>query len=310
MLHELTYPSYNERDEIQAWVYVPASKPSGIVQLIHGFGEHSRRYLHLISQLVDNDYIVVADDHVGHGKTAIVNDTWGDWGDKGFRVMTEDEHTLTKLVKELYPDLPYFLFGHSMGSFIARDYMANYGDELDGVILCGTAGEFRGLEEAQRDLEKALEEGKGDESNPEYLNNLLGWMIERIDNAQIGNEWISHDPYVQLDHATDPFNAFTKPINNRSLYYFTQMMDAITGEDWAKEVPTELKIMSIGGDQDPVGNYGEGVYQVSNWLANTGHNVITNLYPGYRHEIHNYKDIQDQVGYNIIAFIDDITDNN
>ena len=73
MLHEVNFLSYNERDTVCAWIYVPAAKPKGIVQLIHGFGEHSRRYLHMISAFVDAGYIVAADDHVGHGKTAMEN---------------------------------------------------------------------------------------------------------------------------------------------------------------------------------------------------------------------------------------------
>lgn len=93
MLHEVSFPSYNKRDEVQGWIYVTAARPKGIVQIIHGFGEHSRRYLHMISKFMD---------------------------------------------AEKYPNLPYFLFGHSMGSFIARDYAAKYGDELAGVTICGT----------------------------------------------------------------------------------------------------------------------------------------------------------------------------
>ena len=85
MLHEVKFKSFNERDEVYGWIYVPAAKPKGIVQVIHGFGEHSRRYLHMIVKFLDAGYIVAADDHVGHGKTALENDTWGDWGDKGVR---------------------------------------------------------------------------------------------------------------------------------------------------------------------------------------------------------------------------------
>ena len=146
MLHEVSFRSFNERDDVQGWVYVPATEPCGIIQLVHGFGEHSRRYFHMIVNFMEAGYIVAADDHVGHGKTAMVNDTWGDWGDKGFRTMMEDEHTLTTLVKEMYRNLPYFMFGHSMGSFIARDYITKYGDELAGVTLCGTSGVFPHVE--------------------------------------------------------------------------------------------------------------------------------------------------------------------
>ena len=129
MLHEVSFASFNGRDQVQGWIYVPACKPKGIVQVIHGFGEHSRRYLHMISAFLDAGYIVAADDHVGHGKTAMVNEVWGDWGDKGPHTMMEDEHTLKGIVCEKYPDLPYFLFGHSMGSFITRDFM-QAGNEL------------------------------------------------------------------------------------------------------------------------------------------------------------------------------------
>lgn len=304
MLHEVQFPSFNERDTVYGWIYVPAVKPKGIVQIIHGFGEHSRRYLHMIVKFMDAGYIVAADDHVGHGKTALENDTWGDWGDKGVHTMMEDEHTLTTIVKEKYPDLPYFLFGHSMGSMISRDYIATYGEELNGVTLCGTCGVFRHAEEAAELLKKLIEEGKGKETDPSIVENLMGWMCEYCGDVKLGNEWICDDAYVQQDHAADPFDAFTKPTNNQSMYDFTQMMSVILGTEWAEKVPTALPIYNIAGDMDPVGEYGEGVYAVSNWLHSTGHDVKTKLYSGYRHEIHNYADIKNEVEDGIVEFMD------
>lgn len=307
MLHEVSFLSFNERDKVQGWIYVPAAKPVGVIQLVHGFGEHSRRYLHMIVKFMDAGFIVAADDHVGHGKTAIVNNTWGDWGHKGFRVMMEDEHTLTNLVKEKYPKLPYFLFGHSMGSFIARDYIASYGKELDGVTLCGTSGEFPMLKEGMDLLNKLVSEGHGDEGATDAAAVLLGWMFGRCpEGAKLGNEWICSDPYVQRDHAEDPFDAFTKPTTNLSFLYFCQMIEAITGPEWAEKVPKKLPVYNIAGDQDPVGQYGAGVYQVSNWLTDTGHNVRTKLYSGYRHEIHNYSDLKDEVEAGIVGFFKEL----
>ena len=308
MLHEVKFKSFNERDDVYGWIYVPAAKPKGIVQIIHGFGEHSRRYLHMIVKFLDAGYIVAADDHVGHGKTALENDTWGDWGDKGPHTMMEDEHTLKELVCKKYPDLPYFLFGHSMGSFITRDYISKYGDGLSGAVICGTTGVFRGAADAQAGLEKIVAEGKGKESDPEFVGALLGWMCERCGEVRIGNEWICADPYVQRDHAEDPFDAFTKPTNNQAMLYFTQMMEFIRGTEWAQKVPTSLPIYNIAGDQDPVGEYGLGVCQVTNWLVQTGHTVKTKLYSGYRHEIHNYADIKDEVEDGIVAFMNSITE--
>lgn len=309
MLHEISFLSYNKRDQVQGWIYVPAVKPKGIVQIIHGFGEHSRRYLHMIVKFMDAGYIVAADDHVGHGKTAMVSGVWGDWGEAGFHTMMEDEHALKELVSDKYPGLPYFLFGHSMGSFIARDYAAKYGDDLAGVTICGTAGIFRGVDEAAKLVKKAVDDGLGTDSNPEFTGALMGWMCERCDDVTIGNEWICSDVYVQRDHAEDPFDAFTKPTSNRSLYDFTQMMKAIEGTAWAEKVPKSLPFYNIGGDQDPVGEYGKGIYEVSNWLFDTGHDVTAKVYPGYRHEIHNYADIKDEVEAGIIAFMDGILDN-
>ena len=227
---EVSFASYNGRDQVQGWIYVPACKPKGIVQVIHGFGEHSRRYLHMISAFMDAGYIVAADDHVGHGKTAMVNNVWGDWGDKGPHTMMEDEHTLKEIVCEKYPDLPYFLFGHSMGSFITRDFIAKYGDELAGATICGTTGIFRGAEETGKKLKEAIDAGHGEESDLSYTGELMGWMCERCGEVSIGNEWICADPYVQRDHAEDPFDAFTRPTSNRSIYDFIQMMEQIEGK--------------------------------------------------------------------------------
>lgn len=257
----------------------------------------------MISAFLDAGYIVAADDHVGHGKTAMVNNVWGDWGDKECHTMMEDEHTLKEIVCEKYPDLPYFLFGHSMGSFITRDFIAKYGNELNGATICGTTGIFRGAKEAQEKLKEIIDAGHGEESDPNVVGSLMGWMCERCGEVQIGNEWICHDPYVQIDHAQDPFDAFTRPTSNRSIYDFIQMMLTIEGTQWAEKVPTKLPIYNIAGDQDPVGEYGLGVCQVSNWLVETGHHVTTKLYSGYRHEIHNYAEIKNEVEAGIIEFM-------
>ena len=181
MLHEVSFKSFNERDLVQGWVYVPACEPKGIIQLVHGFGEHSRRYFHMIVAFMDAGFIVAADDHVGHGKTAIVNDSWGDWGEKGAHTMMEDEHKLTELVKGMYPGLPYFMFGHSMGSFIARDYIAKYGEELNGVTICGTCGALPSLPDTMGALKAAVEAGKGNEADPNFTTMLFGFMFARIE---------------------------------------------------------------------------------------------------------------------------------
>ncbi|MBR3151166.1 MAG: alpha/beta hydrolase, partial [Erysipelotrichaceae bacterium] len=301
MLHEVKFQSFNERDQVYGWIYVPACRPKGIIQLIHGFGEHSRRYLHMITTFMENGYIVAADDHVGHGKTAVENDKWGDWGDKGYTTMVEDEKKLHDLVVEKYPRLPYFMFGHSMGSFITRMYMARYGEDLMGATICGTTGEWPNLDANIELLKKIIEEQGGEAADPTLGAQFMGWMFSRCtEGVKLGNEWICDDECVQIDHAQDPFDAITKPTTNRAWLYFQEMMKDITGTEWAKKVPTDLPIYNIAGDQDPVGQFGTGVYQTANWLIDTGHDVTTELYTGYRHEIHNYADIKELVEEGIV----------
>ena len=304
MLHEVKFVSFNKRDLVHGWIYVPACPPEGIIQLVHGFGEHSRRYLHMITSFMEAGYIVAADDHVGHGKTALENDRWGDWGDQGFTTMMEDEKLLHDLVIEKYPNLPYYMFGHSMGSFITRQYLAKYGKDLRAATICGTSGEWPNLEDGMI-LVKAIADTDPHGADPNIGGALMGWMFSRCaEGVRLGNEWICDDPAVQYDHANDPFDAFTKPTHNLSWLYFLEMMDDITGPEWAEKVPLEVPILNIAGDQDPVGQFGTGVYQVSNWLIETGHDVTTKLYPGYRHEIHNYADIKEDVEETIIDFFD------
>ena len=306
MLHEVKFLSYNERDNVYGWIYVPAAKIKGVVQLVHGFGEHSRRYFHMIVKLMEAGYVVAADDHVGHGKTALENDTWGNWGTKGPQTMMEDEHTLKQIVQDKYPDVPYFMYGHSMGSIILRQFLAKYGDELSGAIICGTVGpDAVPCDQGIELLKPLVEAGKGAESDPALLGNLLGGLFSRIEEVKIGNEWICHDPYVQMDHAMDPFDAFTKPTSNEALLQFVEMIQEVNTPEWAAKVP-KIPLFNIAGEEDPCGSFGEGVELVSKWLEETEHDIETMIYIGYRHEIHNYSDLKDQVEEDMIDFLDRI----
>ena len=207
------------------------------------------------------------------------------------------------LVREKFSELPYFFFGHSMGSVITRQFVARYGAELAGATFCGTCGTVPKMAEARPVIEKLVADGRGNEADAEATVAMMGWMSERIPDATLGNEWICHDPYVQVDHANDPFDGFTKPTLNKSLLDFMDMIADITGQQWAERVPKDLPLYSIAGDQDPFGLYGQGVYEASNWLADTGHDITTLVYPGYRHEIHNYADLKDEVCDGVIEFM-------
>jgi alpha-beta hydrolase superfamily lysophospholipase len=304
-LKEVSFASFNERDTVKGWVYVPITKPKAIVQIVHGLGEHSRRYLHMIVKFLDAGFAVCADDHVGHGKTAHDSGTWGDLGVKGYMTTVNDEHTLRALVTADYPGVPYFMYGHSWGSIIARNYAAHYADGMAGLIICGSPADsanFMLIEDAARPY---IEQGKDNEIVPELIGMAFAGFTDRYDNPKSPSDWVAADENVVADHDVDPFNNLTSPPNARMVYDFGQATRMIVGEEWAKKLPASLPIYNIGGDMDPVAAYGEGIYKITRWLYDTGHrNVTTKVYSGYRHEIHNEPPIRDEVEAGIISFVE------
>ncbi|MDR0388399.1 MAG: lysophospholipase [Treponema sp.] len=306
-LRETGFASYNGRDTVKGWIYTPIRKPRGIVQVVHGLREHSRRYMHLILKLNEAGFIVGADDHVGHGKTAADSDTWGDYGTRGYLTTTEDEKTLHDLLVKDYPGLPFVLYGHSWGSMIARSYAATYGDGLTGLVICGTCGAIESVAPLGAHLKSLVDAGKGGDKDIALMAKMFEGMTSRYETVNDPNDWISGDPDVVADHSSDSFNNQYSPLTIQALWDFTELVASITGPEWAARVPRDLPVYNIAGDQDPVGNYGEGVYAVSNWLAVAGsRKVTTKLYSGHRHEIHNDRDIREEVTDGIIAFINGV----
>jgi alpha-beta hydrolase superfamily lysophospholipase len=306
-LKEIEFASYNGRDTVKGWIYTPIREPRGIVQVLHGLGEHSRRYLHLILKLNEAGFIVGADDHVGHGKTAADSNTWGDCGTKGYLTTTQDEKALHDLLVKEYPGLPFALFGHSWGSMIARSYAAIHGADLAGLVICGTCGVMDTVGPLSAHLKTLIDAGKGGDRDLALMAKVFEGMTSRYDTVNSPNDWISGDPDIVADHAADSFNNLYSPLTVQALWDLSELVASITGSEWAEQVPKALPVYNIAGDQDPIGNYGEGVYAVSNWLAGTGHRrVTTKLYSGHRHEIHNDRDIREEVTDGIIAFINGV----
>lgn len=304
-IQEISFKSYNQRDTIKGWVYTPIVQPRAIVQIVHGFGEHSRRYMHMIYKMLDAGFVVCADDHVAHGKTAADANTWGDPGDKGFMTTIEDEHTLRQLVEKDFPGLPYVMYGHSWGSMIARAYTAVHGKFMAGAVYCGTVSGIGAMDELFADLEKAMAEGRGNQPGLEFMIKMFAGMTDRYENPNGPNDWIALDENVVTDHGKDPFNNLANPPTVQLMYDFANLYNFIEAEDWAQKVPQEMPLYLISGDQDPVGNFGEGVYNVANRLWNSGHkDVTTRIYSGFRHEIHNEPPIREEVEDGIVGFVE------
>ncbi len=303
-LVETTFPSTNGRDTIHAWIHEPVRPARAIVHLVHGLGEHSRRYLHLIDHLLDHGFVVAADDHAGHGRTAMTSGVWADAGDEAARVVVEDERALGTKVREVHPHLPYVVFGHSWGSMIARGVAAGAGEELAGLALCGVAAQMHGLE---RVLDRA---GLAAEPDPlahadDYLGALFDGFVSRFGDQPGPTDWVARDADVVRDHLADALNNFGAPMSIRFLRGFVDLYDSVNGDDWYGSIRPDLPVLVLAGDQDPVANYGEGAYHVANRLVATGHpDVRTRVWSGYRHEVHNEPEIRDEVAAEISSFVE------
>jgi alpha-beta hydrolase superfamily lysophospholipase len=303
-LKEIEFPSRNGRDTIHAWVYEPTVPARAVVQLVHGLGEHSRRYIRLIAKLLDEGFVVAADDHAGHGKTAMSSGIWADAGDDAGAVVVADEQSLRTRVRALYPDLPYIVFGHSWGSMIARGVAAESSAEIDGLILGGIAAQMEGIE-SRLDRTALAAEPDATAFADAYIGDVFSGFVSRFGPDAGPTAWVARDVDVVRDHLADPLNNFGAPMTVRFLRGFVDLYDRANADDWYASVRSDLPVLILAGDQDPVANYGEGAYHVANQLIRSGHaDVRAHVYPGFRHEVHNEPEIRDEVAGEIVAFVD------
>ncbi len=312
-LQEITFTSANGRDTIQAWVYEPIGTPTAVVQVVHGLGEHSRRYLHLVSTLLDAGFVVVAGDHAGHGRTATQSGVWADAGDDAAHVVVSDALQLQSEARGRLAGpagatgLPWVVYGHSWGSMIARAMATDERSALAGLVLGGIAAQMRGIEEVvdRPALARLASGDQAAEPAPAHLvGQLFDGFLERFGVDPGPTAWVALDADVVADHARDPFNNFGAPLSARFLQGFVDLYDQVNGEEWYAEVPVGLPVLVLAGDQDPVAHYGEGAYHVANRLVASGHaDVRTRVFPGVRHEVHNEPTTRTEAEREITEFV-------
>ena len=236
-IREISFPSANGRDTIKAWAYTPLGKPRAVIQLIHGFGEHSRRYLHMISKFQAAGFVVYADDHIGHGKTAYDSGTMGDPHSGGYMTYLKDEKALHDIAVKDYPGLPYFVFGHSWGSMLGRAYAALYGDDLKGLMLCGVVSQFKGCEiELHDPAIKAAVAADPYQPVGDWFGKVFLDMTARIENPNGPSDWIACNPDIVADHAGDMFNGFD--VTLELVWDLVELYGFIERREWVEMVPS------------------------------------------------------------------------
>ena len=280
-------------------------EPRAVVQFCHGMAEHISRYDEFASSLCEDGFLVCGIDYKGHGKTLREGEPKGFFcAVDGWDYNVKDVMTLRDRIQEEWPDLPCFLFGHSMGSFLARTVAARHGDRYEGFIFSGTAGKNPVLAIAKLMAVNEIRRIGADQPSDKLNGLAFGSYNKRISPQRTPFDWLSRREDVVDAYIKDPLCGF--PFTAQGFYDMFTGLQEVQAKNWPSRVP-DKPIFLYAGDADPVGNYGKGVAQVAGWLTASGHHQVKlKLYPGARHEVHNetcaqecYRDVKDWLNANM-----------
>ena len=294
MKREFTYPSRDGKSEIRAVEWLPEGKPKAVLQLCHGMCEFIDRYGPFAEYLAGKGFLVLGNDHLGHGGTAKSEADFGYFADRDADLcLLEDMHALRKLGEEKAPGVPYFLLGHSMGSFLARQYIARYGEGLSGAILMGTGSQSGVTLALGKALCRLSALFGGWRKRSKFINGMvLGSNNKRFEPARTKNDWLTKEHSVVDAYNAEPRCTFVFTLNG--FYTLFQAIADCQNAATVARIPKELPLLVVSGEDDPVGGFGTGVEKAFTLYQNAGiRDVSMKLYPGDRHEILNESDRED-----------------
>ncbi|MEA4853728.1 MAG: alpha/beta fold hydrolase [Christensenella sp.] len=287
---ETAFASADGKSRVYACVWKDeAVEPRFLVQLCHGMCEYIDRYTEFAEYLCKYGAVVCGNDHLGHGKTKNLN-KWGTYGyfaeKDGEKLIVEDMYRLTKIAKEHFPGIPFLLMGHSMGSMAARSYMTKHGDEAQGAVFMGTSGAnpLTGLIRFLARVGIIFGRAK----KPAKLLSQLAFSKynDRYEEVRTKDDWLSRDPERVDKYEADAQCTFL--FTDQAAYDFANLVDEVSGIQWAEKLPKAVPYFILSGAMDPVGNYGDGVEEVYGWMMKAGlENITFKLYEGARHELLN-----------------------
>lgn len=265
-----------------------AGEIRGVVQVVHGMAEHVERYENFAIALAREGYVVGGADHIGHGKSVSDESQLGHLPLKGGDdIMVTDAYNFSLVLRGAFPGVPFFLFGHSMGSFIVRRMAEEHSAGMAGVIVCGTGNQPVGASLAGNVASRLIAR----QTNPTYRskaldNMVMGSMSKAIKNARTDYDWLSTDPEVVDAYIADPLAGQMFSVGGYAS--LTNLTAEVCTKLHARHIPADLPMLFIAGDADPVGDCGKGVIDAVKMYRKAGvREVGMILYPGMRHEILN-----------------------
>ncbi len=282
-----SFPSHNGIDAVAVQKWSSSCQPKAVLQIAHGVNEHAGRYQDFADFLSQKGFVVVANDHLGHGRTVGQEALRGHLEPGGWEDLVADIHQLYQLTKKQYPALPYFLLGHSMGSFLVRTYLILYPGSLEGVLLSGTGQMPAPLIQAGYWVACRMKRHLGATGRSKALDKLcFGAYNKRFAPNRTASDWLSRDEAVVDSFIQDPMCG---GIPTASL--FCEMLRGLAyigNPAHLAKMDLQTPVLFFSGDQDPVGECGKGVERVyRKFLAAGCRNVTLHLYPQGRHEMLN-----------------------
>ena len=284
-VQRFSFPSSDGIHDVQVQEWRPEGTPRGVVQIVHGIAEHVGRYDEAARFLTAHGFLVCGGDHLGHGRTAS-DGQYGYFAPKeGWDLVVQDLRRLRELEGERYPEAPYFLLGHSMGSFLVRTYLIRWPGTVDGAVLSGTGQEAAPLVAFGRAAAGVLCILRG----PRYVSGLiyrlsLGAYNRKFKPNRTRGDWLSRDESLVDEGLRDPLCSFRPTVS-----MFRDMMEGlqfIGRPRNAARMNPDTPVYFFSGDQDPVGSMGKGVRRVEELFRQAGcRDVTVKLYPGGRHEM-------------------------
>lgn len=265
------------------------SDKKAAIQIIHGMGEHAARYKRLAETLVPLGFVLYANDHRGHGRTAETVDKIGYFEEGHFWNDTqEDLKIFTQLIQKENPGIPLFILGHSMGSLLTRDYISMHDTgRLNGVILSGTGGDPGMLGTAGIWISKLLAGIHGRKDRSEFLRSIsFGKFNKEFSPMRTKADWISKDETVVDAYVGDPM--CSKTFTSGFWIDLLSGVKKINKKETFQSTDTNLAMYMFSGDRDPVGDFGKGVTEVFEKYKLAGiKDIQCTLYPNGRHEMLN-----------------------